>query len=278
MFLFSLSIFQALASLLFLEEFELEMLPVFGAIEVRGQRLVCWRILTHRLVCSQSLAALPSALTGDIHLKLNDNDGITRSPDWFVGRDDAPPPLNCPAGITATTFQYEDDEDYVAGVARKETICDVHTPAEPAALLAFKASGDPSAWPASPSCTGTDGGRYDETDRTWIPMTCDLDAATDGTAECPLGCKTAVVPEGWTAAESASVCEWAGVECAGARVTGLSMSHWRGSMTWLSGDISLLAGLPELRKINLYGTSVSGSVEPLAALTHFDLAGSTTSG
>ena len=215
--------------------------------------MVCWRILTHRLVCSQSLAALPSALTGDIDLKLYDSDGITRSPDWFVGRADAPPPLGCPAGVTATTVQYEDDEEYVKGVARKETICDVHTPAEPAALLAFKASGDPSAWPASPSCTGTDAGRYDETDSTWIPMTCDLDAATDGTADCPGGCDSM---QGWSAAESASVCEWTEVECAGARVTGLSMS----SMTWLSGDVALLAGLPELRSIDL-GAAVFGSIE-----------------
>ena len=45
----------------------------------------------------------------------------------------------------------------------------------------------------------------------------------------------------------------------GARVLWLSMS----SMTWLSGDVGLLAGLPELRKIFLGGAVVPvfGSIE-----------------
>ena len=120
---------------------------MYGAIEVRSQ-LVYWWSPHSLVVCSQSLAALPSIS----FMKLYDSDGIPRSPDWFVGRADAPPPLGCPAGVTATTVQYEDDEKYVAGVARKETICDVHTPAEPAALLAFKASGNLSAWPTSTAC------------------------------------------------------------------------------------------------------------------------------
>ena len=96
-----------------------------------------------------------------------------------------------------------------------------------AALLRFKASGDPSAWPAE--------------------------------------------VQGWSAAESASVCDWAGVTCAGSRVTGLDFGHsssgrglTAGDTTWLSGDISLLAELPLLEFLEIEGTSVFGSVEALA--------------
>ena len=73
----------------------------------------------------------------------------------------------------------------------------------------------------------------------------------------------------------------------GARVIGLSMydTYWN-PLTWLSGDVALLAGLPELRKIDLSGTAAFGSdevrklppfgcllltlsrLQPLRALTH----------
>ena len=225
------------------------------------------RFLT--LALWQSLAALPAALAGDLDVKLSETDGITVSPTWFLGRDDAPPPLDCPSGTAATTVQFTrsngemDIEDYITSVARKETICDVFTPSEPASLLAFKESGDASAWPAA-GCSGTaspdwsswnpDTGQYDHT-----PI-CDLDAGTDGTAECPDGCAEMI---GWTAAESSSVCDWTGVECAGARVTSVQFTEWEfGTDTsWLSGDISLLAGLPELRRIDVHGTAAWGSIE-----------------
>ena len=79
----------------------------------------------------------------------------------------------------------------------------------------------------------------------------------------------------WSAAESAAVCEWAGVSCGGSRVTGLDfgyhssgrgLTRWS-EKTWLSGDVGLLAGATALEEIDLGRTSVSGSVEPLAALT-----------
>ena len=199
-------------------------------------------------------------------MKLEGTDGVTYSPNWFVGRDDAPPPLDCPSGTAATTVQFTDDgeldfEDYITSVARKETICDVFTPSEPAALLAFKESGDASAWPAV-GCSGTaypDWSSWNqvtsEYDHTPI---CDLDAGTDDTAECPDGCAEMI---GWTTAESSSVCDWTGVECAGARVTGLQSQDFGTDTFWLSGDISLLAGLPELRRIDVHGTAAWGSVE-----------------
>ena len=121
-----------------------------------------------------------------------------------------------------------------------------------AALLRFKDSGDPSAWP------------------------------------------TAV--EGWPS--DASVCEWAGVSCAGSRVTGLDFGYSSsgrgltyGYKTWLSGDVGLLAGataLEEIDRLEAVGTPrgvhrgdelghparVLGSrygPEPLAALDDADL-------
>ena len=42
----------------------------------------------------------------------------------------------------------------------------------------------------APSCTGTHGGRYDDSWTVWTPMTCDLDPSTDGTAACPDGCNS----------------------------------------------------------------------------------------
>ena len=51
--------------------------------------------------------------------------------------------------------------------------------------------------PTEASCTGENGGRYGDDGFTWIPMACDLDAASDGRADCPEeGCD--YVAAGWT--------------------------------------------------------------------------------
>ena len=50
--------------------------------------------------------------------------------------------------------------------------------------------------PTEAECTGENGGRYGDDGFTWIPMACDLDAASDGTADCPEGCDS--VAAGWT--------------------------------------------------------------------------------
>ena len=114
-----------------------------------------------------------------------------------------------------------------------------------------------NAWPASPSCTGTSRQVWDSDTNNYVPgPACDLDAATDGTADCPDGCDFLDVPQGWSAAESGAVCEWAGVSCAGSRATGLDFGYHgsgRGltsgpTKTWLSGDGGLLAGATALEE------------------------------
>eukprot|EP01043_Picozoa_sp_COSAG02_P084587 COSAG02_NODE_22390_length_754_cov_1.042748_2_plen_155_part_01 len=96
--------------------------------------------------------------------------------------------------------------------------------------------------------------------------------------------------EGWVAEESGTVCEWAGVICHGSRVTGLNLGYTsagrgltdRSYKRWLSGDVTILVELSEvLIFIDLCGTQVSGSVEPLATCTrlrHLDLHGTQVSG
>ena len=65
------------------------------------------------------------------------------------------------------------------------------------------------------------------------------------------------------------------MECAGSRVTGLAFGwgsrdrglvHY-GDRSWVGGDVGLLAWATALEEIGLRLTSVSGSIEPLAALT-----------
>ena len=143
---------------------------------------------------------------------------------------------------------------------------------------------DALGWPTAPACSGTANGRYDVVSQSYITPVCDLNAATDGTGECPEGCDAIDVPAGWTAADSASVCDWAGVECSGSRVTGLDF----GGKTWLTGDISLLADLPLLDFVDVDDSFVFGSAEALAvtrrlaedaaALLAFKSSGSAASG
>ena len=60
---------------------------------------------------------------------------------------------------------------------------------------------------------------------------------------------------GWNAAESASVCNWTGVECTGSRVVEIKAEFF------LTGDVALLAGVTRLEEIDLEKALVFGSIE-----------------
>ena len=66
---------------------------------------------------------------------------------------------------------------------------------------------------------------------------------------------------GWNAAESASVCDWTGVECAGSRVVEIKAEYF------LTGDVALLAGVTRLEEIDLEKALVFGSIEVKSAPT-----------